>query len=260
MNAQIAELAGGDYGELGGFWLDGFWDQLVDEADKSNRSTRVDWKLQETYDLIHRLQPQALIGNNHHLPPFPGESFQMFERDLPGRNEFGYNTTEVGALPLESCDTVNRSWGFNASDRDFKSSRELIHYLVRAAGYDANLLLNVGPTPRGTIEPEVAKRLADVGAWTREWGESIYGTRGGPMLPQPWGVMTIRGSRAYLHLLDEDAPETLLLPGTSGLRVEMAVVLGRGRPIAFSKDGDVEIRVPRGDRDPVDTVILLALY
>jgi alpha-L-fucosidase len=260
MNAQIAELAGGDYGELGGFWFDGWWDQQVNEAEKSDRSTHVDWKLQKTYDLIHRLQPQALIGNNHHVAPFPGEGFQMFERDLPGENSFGYNTTEVGDLPLESCDTINHSWGYNASDRDFKSPTELIHYLVRAAGYDANLLLNVGPTPRGSLQPEVVERLAAIGAWTREFGESVYGTRGGPMPPQSWGVMTKRGSSAYVHVLDASAPETLVLPATSGLRVRRALVFGTEREIPFSKDSDFAIRLPRAGRHSIDTIVVLALY
>jgi alpha-L-fucosidase len=258
LNAQIAELAGGDFGELGGFWFDGWWDQHVDEADKSDRSTHVDWKLRETYDLIHRLQPQAIIGNNHHVAPFEGEGFQMFERDLPGANTFGYNTTEVGGLPLETCDTINGSWGFNAADRAFKTSKELIHYLVRAAGSDANLLLNVGPTPEGTFSPEVVDRLKEVGAWTRRFGETIYGTRGGPMKPQAWGAMTSKEGVSYLHILERDVPERLTLPGTSALSLSSAEAFGSGTAVELSKAGDIVVRLPpRDQRDPVDTVIVL---
>ena len=36
-----------------------------------------------------RLQPQALVGSNHHRRPFPGEDFQMFEKDLPGPQHRG---------------------------------------------------------------------------------------------------------------------------------------------------------------------------
>ncbi|NIR43647.1 MAG: alpha-L-fucosidase, partial [Gemmatimonadetes bacterium] len=54
-----------------------------------------DWRLERTYSLIHELQPQALIGSNHHMTPFPGEDFQMFEKDLPGANTAGFNTTEI---------------------------------------------------------------------------------------------------------------------------------------------------------------------
>jgi alpha-L-fucosidase len=259
MNAQVAELAGGDYGEIGGFWFDGWWDQQVNEADKADRTTHVDWKLKETYDLIHRLQPQALIGNNHHVAPFEGEDFQMFERDLPGANTFGYNTTEVGSLPLESCDTINGSWGFNASDRAFKSTKELVHYLVRAAGYDANLLLNVGPTSDGTFSPEVLERLREIGAWTRKFGETIYGTRGGPMKPQPWGVMTSKDGVLYVHVLAADAPERLVLPGTAGLGVRAARVFGSGVEVAIEMSPDVTVHLSMEGRHPVDTIIILRL-
>jgi alpha-L-fucosidase len=260
MDAQVAELAGGDYGELGGFWFDGWWDQHINEEDKTDRSTHVDWRLEQTYDLIHELQPQAIIGNNHHVLPFDGEGFQMFERDLPGRNTFGYNTTAIGGLPLETCDTINGSWGYNASDHDFKSPTELIHYLVRAAGYDANLLLNVGPTPRGTFQPEVVERLEAIGEWTSAYGETIYGTRGGPMPPQSWGVMTRTSTRAFVHVL-EPGTTKLVLPGTQGLDVEGASLFGSGEevPVSTTPSGELELSLPSGAVHPIDTIVVLGL-
>jgi len=260
MDAQIAELAGGDYGALGGFWFDGWWDQHVDEDAKADRSTHVDWRLQQTYDLIHELQPQAIIGNNHHVLPFAGEGFQMFERDLPGHNTVGFNTTAIGELPLETCDTINGSWGYNASDDAFKSPTELIHYLVRAAGYDANLLLNVGPTPRGTFQPEVVERLEAIGEWTSEFGETIYGTRGGPMPPQAWGVMTRTPTTLFVHVLAPGSP-TLVLPGTAGLNVHTATLFGTERAVAHTTTpaGEIELSVPADASDPIDTIIVLGL-
>lgn len=260
MDAQVAELASGDYGELAGFWFDGWWDQHINEDDKADRSTHVDWRLQQTYDLIHRLQPQAIIGNNHHVLPFEGEGFQMFERDLPGENNFGYNTTAVGDLPLETCDTMNGAWGYNASDHDFKSPTELVHYLVRAAGYDANFLLNVGPTPRGTFQPEVVERLEAVGQWTSEFGETIYGTRGGPMAPQTWGVMTRTPSAVFVHVLDGSAKK-LVLPGTAGLAVRRAFVFGSEQEVELgtTSGGELEMTVPAAAVHPIDTIIVLGL-
>jgi alpha-L-fucosidase len=259
MNAQIRELADGDYGELGGFWFDGWWDHHLDEQNKSNVETDVNWRLQEAYDLVHRLQPRALIGNNHHVAPFPGEDFQMFERDLPGRNTSGYNITTVGSLPLESCDTMNGSWGYRESDKDFKSATELIHYLVRSAGYSANLLLNVGPTAEGTFQPEVVDRLREMGRWTREFGDSIYGTRGGPMPPQDWGVSTQKGNAVYVHILDGRAAEALTLPGTSRLDVQRVSLFGTNEAIPFTREGDVVIELPLALRNAVDTIVVIHL-
>src|SRR5258706_363848 len=134
MNAQLTELLT-HYGEIGGIWFDGMWDK-----------PDADWHLDETYALIHRLQPGALVGSNHHATPYPGEDFQIFEKDLPGKNTAGFNQSGISALPLETCDTLNDSWGFNARDNKFKDPKDIIRTLVRTSGQDANLLLNIGPT------------------------------------------------------------------------------------------------------------------
>ena len=90
MNEQISELCSGEYGELDEIWFDGWWDQRMKKPGDPPTKTQVDWQLQHSYDFIHKLQPQALIGNNHHVTPFPGEDFQMFEKDLPGHNTTGW--------------------------------------------------------------------------------------------------------------------------------------------------------------------------
>ncbi|MBA2647114.1 MAG: alpha-L-fucosidase, partial [Pyrinomonadaceae bacterium] len=142
MDAQLKELLT-NYGEVGGIWFDGWWDR-----------PNADWRLEKTYKLIHDLQPQTLVGSNHHRAPFAGEDFQMFEKDLPGKNTTGFSgESKIGDLPLETCETMNNSWGFNINDRKYKSTHEMIHYLVRAAGHNANFLLNVGPMPNGKIQP-----------------------------------------------------------------------------------------------------------
>ncbi len=85
---------------------------------KAGRSekTYLDWKMPEIYELIHKLQPQCLVGNNHHITPLEGEDFQMFERDIPGQNEHGLSFQKPSQLPLETCATLNDSWGFDLKD------------------------------------------------------------------------------------------------------------------------------------------------
>jgi len=218
----------------------------------------VDWRLRRTYDLIHRLRPQALVGNNHHVAPFEGEDFQMFEKDLPGGNTAGFNAdSKPGSLPLETCETINKSWGYNARDKRFKSSKELIHYLVKAAGNDANFLLNVGPTPSGKIQPEFVERLQEIGKWLRKNGASIYGTRGGPVPPQPWGVTTRSksGDKVYAHLLD--SRHEARLPKAAG-QFGSAALLHGGKVGMKEVGGDLVLSVAAADRDPIDTVVVLS--
>ena len=70
MKAQLTELLT-QYGPIAGVWFDGYWDQLANDHDKINKPM-VDWHLPEIYAMIHQLQPQCLIGNNHHLSPIAG--------------------------------------------------------------------------------------------------------------------------------------------------------------------------------------------
>ena len=245
MDGQLRELLTG-YGEIGGIWFDGWWDK-----------PEADWRLGKTYAMIHSLQPAALVGSNHHRRPNPGEDFQMFEKDLPGRNTAGFNDqSEIGDLPLETCETMNNAWGFNITDRSYKSTKDLVRYLVRAAGNDANFLLNVGPMPNGKIQPEFVTTLHEVGQWLGRYGESIYGTRGGPVTPRPWGVTTQKGSTVYLHVLDWP-DETLSLPKLPG-KVTTGRFLKDGGRAAFVEDeGGVRVKIPAAMRDDTDTVVAL---
>ena len=204
------------------------------------------------------MQPAALIGSNHHRAPLPGEDFQMFEKDLPGQNTAGFNEqSEIGALPLETTDTINRAWGFNITDTTYKSTRDLIHYLVRAAGQNSNFLLNVGPMPDGRIQPEFTTRLREIGAWLEDHGDSIYGTRGGPIAPRTWGVTTQRDSTVYVHVL-EWSDAALLIPNV-GSPVASAAFLD-GRPVTFSEtDAGLVLHIPSDARNEFDTVIALEL-
>ena len=244
MDAQLRELLTG-YGQIGGIWFDGMWDK-----------PSANWRLDKTYSLIHSLQPAAMVGSNHHLKPFPGEDFQMFEKDLPGKNSSGFSEkSQVGDLPLESCDTINGAWGYNSSDKRFKSTTQLIQYLVKAAGNNANFLLNIGPMPTGDIQPEFKQRLHEMGEWTRKNGESIYGTRGGPITPRPWGVTTQTKDKIYVHVLDW-SDELLSLPDMPKARG--AKLLSTGKAVELrNTPGGTLLRFPTPARDPVDTIIVM---
>lgn len=247
MNAQLTELLT-NYGEVGGIWFDGMWDKKD-----------ADWQLENTYSLIHRLQPGTLIGSNHHMPPYDGEDFQMFEKDLPGHNTTGFAPEQkIGALPKETCETINNSWGFNLKDDKHKSLKELIQYLVKAAGYDANFLLNVGPMPDGRIQPEHRERLLQMGEWLGQYGETIYGTRGGPVSPHNWGVTTTNGKKVYVHILDW-MDESLIIPSW-GDKIKSARFFRDQSPIKFAQNEfGITLKIPKEKWNAIDTIIELEL-
>ncbi len=222
MKNQLTELLS-NYGTISGIWLDGHWDQTNPEGDE-DRSSRINWHYDELYALVHKLQPACLIGNNHHLSPLPGEDFQMFERDLPGENKSGLNFQDASdKLPVEVCETMNNSWGFNLNDDHYKSADEIIHYLINAAGRNTNLLLNVGPMPDGRIQPEFVDTLKKVGAWLKQNGEAIYGTKGKVIASQDWGTITAKGKIWYIHILQVPDDRQIQIPiaGLKPMRLTM---------------------------------------
>lgn len=208
MKNQLTELLT-KYGVIGGIWFDGHWDQTNPEGD-ADRSSRVNWHYDEIYSLIHKLQPQCLVGNNHHLAPFPGEDFQMFEKDLPGENSSGLSYQKPSEkLPLETCETINNSWGFNLTDTTYKSAADLIHYLVKASAVGGNFLLNIGPMPNGKIQPEFTERLLQIGEWLKINGESIYKSYAGYIKPQEWGCITQKEGKMFVHVFNTTNKITL---------------------------------------------------
>ena len=247
MDGQLSELLT-NYGSIGGIWFDGMWDK-----------PDADWHLDKTYALIHRLQPAALIIPNHHQVPKPGEDVQTFERDLPGRNTAGFNTTYVTSeLPLESCNTLNGSWGFNIGDDKYKSVEEIEEMLVRAAGNDSNLLLNIGPLPNGEIQEEFSSRLRAVGQWLGKYGVSIYGTRGGPVAPSDWGVTTQKGDTVYVHVLNWKAPLLALPPFPRKVVGAQELIQGSKLQVAQSENGVVIPLLP-AEKGQTDRVVVLTL-
>ena len=221
MNNQLTELLT-HYGKVGAIWFDGFWDHDED-------TVPFDWQLGPQYELIHRLQPSCLVGNNHHVEVHPGEDIQIFERDVPGQNTAGLSGQAISRLPLETCQTMNGMWGYKIIDQNYKSSDELIRLLVRTSGKGANLLLNIGPQPNGELPATALERLKDMGEWLRANGESIYGTTAGDLEEQPWGVTTRKGNALYLHILDLDS-HALELP--LSCKVKSACILN-GQAVKF---------------------------
>jgi alpha-L-fucosidase len=111
--------------------------------------------------------------------------------------------------------------------------------------------------PDGRIEPRQVDVLNGVGAWLAGHGESIYGTRGGPYKPGPFGASTRRGNLIYLHVFAWPGP-TLRLPPLPA-KVIAGRVLGGGAATVTQTATGLEISVAAADRHPADTVVVLEL-
>ena len=260
MKDQVRELIT-QYPNLSALWFDGIWDHDEDPD--------FDWRMPEFYAYIHGLKPELLIGNNHHQTPFEGEDFQMFERDLPGENKAGLSGQAISALPLETCETMNSAWGYRIADPWYKSVKELVHLLVRAAAKNANLLLNIGPQPNGELPAQALDRLAGLGVWMRGHGVSVDGTTSTAIPEQPWGVTTRNDASLFLHILTPDALPAndsickIVVPLSDGMSLPrknaVSLLTGEKLDYTLTKDNFLTITLPLSSLEDIDTVLSIQL-
>lgn len=254
---QVRELCT-KYGKVGYMVFDGFWPDFPDNYSIPAHSHFIpggDWKLGELYDMIHSLQPDCLITNNMHIPPLPGEDFQVFELDVPGGNTYGWNTTHISKLPLASWITLSNSWSNNEDDAAFKPNSQLIRTLLKSTGLGAYLMLNIGPDELGQIRQEEKVRLQYMGQWLKKYGEAVYGTRPVSCIDFKFGYVVHKENRIYIYLLYHPGKQIELnnLPFTP----KSAGIMG-GEELALEvNDETVRISMPSRPYNPMATIIEL---
>ena len=200
-----------------------------------------------TIELVRTLQPDILINNR---------TGAGGDYDTPEQKLGGFNMTR----PWESCMTLSahNKWAWGGANDGVKPLLSCLRMLIRGAGGDGNVLLNVGPTPLGEIAPEQASRLKEMGAWLSKYGESIYGTRGGPYTPSTNVVSTRRGNTVYLHIIEWPDSGELRLPALP-TKITSATLAGGGVVDVTPDGGDIVIKVAPGSRQEIDTIVILAL-
>ncbi|MBN2632387.1 MAG: alpha-L-fucosidase [Bacteroidales bacterium] len=200
---------------------------------------------QGVIDHIREIQPGILVNNRSGAPG---------DFDTPEQRIGGFNTDR----PWETCMTIGRQWAWKPND-EVKSLEQCLHGLIRSAGGDGNLLFNVGPKPDGTIEPLQAQRLREMGQWLKEYGYSIYGTRGGPFKPTDWGVSTRKGDKIYLHILrwQGDNPQ-IRIPDT-GMEIKACRLVTGGDVELEKQEEGYLVKFAADDIQQINTIIELTV-
>ncbi|MHB8956903.1 MAG: alpha-L-fucosidase [Pirellulaceae bacterium] len=248
-HGQIRELLT-NYGRIDGLWFD-------------LGGTPEEWQTEKLFKMARSIQPWLIINNRVGLPG---------DFDTP-ENQVGFFQNK---RPWETCYTLGKQWSWKPDDV-LCSFEECIQVLVSCATGDGNLALNTGPMPNGAIEPRQVEVFQSIGKWLDKYGESVYGTRGGPFIAPDarlrsgkeyysnfqlaggrwWGGSTHTGNTIYLHILRWPG-ETITLPAIEQTVLHHSVLTGGTVTVKQTEQG-IEVCVPSHQRDPVDTIVKLEL-
>ena len=229
LKAQVRELLTG-YGPLFTLWFD--------------YPQRFTGRGQPVIDMARSIQPDILVNNRVGA---------LGDYDTPEQKVGAFNRDR----PWESCMTIAQQWAWKADD-PIKSMKECLQGLIMAGGGDGNFLFNVGPRPDGRIEPAQVARLKEMGDWLSKYGQSIYGTRGGPYEPgKMWGVSTCKGNDIYLHILNW-AGDSVKLPPL-GRKIVKSELLTGGKVDVKQEAEGITVTVAQSDRQELDTLVRLEL-
>ena len=229
LKSEVGELIH-QYGPLLTLWFD------VSQDFDADRGKRV-------VDYTRAQQPDILVNNR---------CANAGDFDTPEQTVGHFQNSR----PWESCITICNQWAYQPGDT-MKSLKQCLQTLILCAGGDGNLLFNVGPMPTGEIEHRQVRRLRQMGDWLGRFGDTIYGTRGGPIKPGTWGCSTYKGDMVYVHVFNWDG-DAIALPALSRKIVSSSVLTRGTATVKQTKDG-VEIAVPEADRKDIDTIIALKL-
>ncbi len=250
---QVTELLT-NYGPIGVMWFDGEWEDT--------------WRHEygvELYNLCRTLQPQVIVNNRVDVGR---EGMAGLTREGGFVGDFGTPEQEVPATGLpsvdwETCMTMNRHWGYNKFDHDWKSATALIQMLADIASKGGNFLLNVGPTAEGEFPEPCVERLQEIGRWMRVNGEAIYATQASPFPALPWGrctkkPMAKKTTRLYLHVFDWPSDGQLVVPGILNKPRRAFLLAEPGVALqVVRKEDALVIHVPRMAPDRANSVVVL---
>jgi alpha-L-fucosidase len=250
LHGQIRELLT-NYGKIDGLWFDGLGGSVKQ------------WDAENLFKMARSIQPWLIINNRCGIP---GD--YVTPEQYVGRCQFDQ--------PWESCITLGTQWSWKPNDK-LKPYTDGIQMLVSCAVGDGNLALNTNPMPDGRIEPRQVESFRKIGAWLRKYGESIYGTRGGPFVAPDmgkrqfghdrtrfqmpggnwWGGSTRKDNIVYLHILRWPA-DTITLPPIKPRIVKHTVLTG-GEATVKQADTGIEVSVSAAQCDAIDTIVKLEL-
>ncbi|MCX5642279.1 MAG: alpha-L-fucosidase [Candidatus Omnitrophica bacterium] len=254
LHGQVRELMT-NYGKIDYLFYDGEWIPGVPRFRQTGSPEIAKlWRAKELNQMVRSLQPEIIINNRSGVDEDMDTPEQVVTASKTGR-------------AWESCMTMGAScgWGYIKNNPTFKTTAQLIEYLVTSASSGGNYLLNIGPKPDGSVRKEEVTRLKEIGKWMKVNGESIYDSERPPAMTAQWlggiiGYINTKGDNLYWHILRWPG-KIASMPGIKN-KVLSATIMATGQKVKIeqAKDGRLFLTgLPQEPPDKNDTVIKLKL-
>ena len=227
---QVREILT-NYGKIDIIWLDY---SFPSRKDYDHGKDRNDWDSENLLKMVRELQPQIIINDRLDLLDVEGG----WDFTTPEQYKVSKWPEKNGVkVPWETCQTFSGSWGYYRDEMTWKDTKQLLVLLIETVSKGGNLLLNVGPTARGTFDYRANEKLEEIGEWMKYNNRSIYGcTEAPPEFIAPDNTLLTYNpetNRLYVHLLDYPM-KWFTLKGFEG-KVKYAQFLHDGSEIKFGK-------------------------
>ncbi len=237
---QVSEILT-NYGKVDILWLDYSFPGTFGKD-------RDDWGSVELIKMVRDLQPEILINDRSDLKDYAGG----WDFTTPEQFKVQKWPEENGVrIPWETCQTFSGSWGYYRDEHTWKDNKQLLVLLIESVSKGGNLLLNVGPTARGTFDRRADLALEEMGDWMKFNDRSIYGCTQAPdeFVAPDNTLLTYnpKTNRLYVHLLDY--PMKNFLMRDLGDKVKYAQFLHDASEIKIGKPSGHWIKQETGEND-----------
>lgn len=190
---QITELLT-KYGKIDIMWMDFSYPGQHGKGHE-------EWNSVALLKLIRKLQPGIIVDNRLDLNEYAdGADFATPEQVKPSELK-----SEYDGMPFETCQTFSGSWGYYRDENSWKDNLALLTLLITSVSKSGNLILNVGPTARGTFDYRAVRALDSIGNWMQVNNRAVYGCKEAPAtFEAPENTMLTYNpltKKLYVHLL-----------------------------------------------------------